>query len=78
MLLVVDCKGLKRDDGLDLSQITCPCDELVFSKEAFTNLGLIHTRKTDGEVGLQKFGVTDQLIVPFKSCIAISWASLVA
>ena len=58
--------------------ILCPCDEVVFSKEAFTNIGLIHTRKTDGEVGLQKFGVTDQLIVLFKSCIAISWASLVA
>ncbi|XP_027399201.1 antigen WC1.1-like [Bos indicus x Bos taurus] len=54
MLLVIDCKGLKRDDDLDLSQlmpklITCPCDEVVFSKEAFTNLGLIHTRNTDGE-----------------------------
>ena len=70
MLLVIDCKGLKRDDGLDLSQlmtklITCPCDEVVFSKEAFTNLGLIHTRNTDGEVGLQNFGVTNQLIVSF-------------
>ena len=51
MLLVIDCKGLKRDDGLDLSLlttklITCPRDEVVFSKEAFTNIGLIHTRKT--------------------------------
>ena len=70
MLLVIDCKGLKRDDDLDLSQlmpklITCPCDEVVFSKEAFTNLGLIHTRNTDGEVGLQNFGVTNQSIVSF-------------
>ena len=44
MFLVIDCNGLNRDDGLDLSQlmtklITCPCDEVVFSKEAFTNLG---------------------------------------
>ena len=70
MLLVIDCKGLKRDDGLDLSQlmtklITCPCDEVVFSKEAFTNLGLIHTRNTDGEVGLKYSGITSQLF-PFK------------
>ena len=70
MLLVIVCKGLKRDDGLDLSQlmtklITCPCEEVVFGKETFTNLGPISARNTDGEVGLQHFGVTNQLIVSF-------------
>ena len=45
--------------------ILCPCDEVVFSTEAFTNLGPSHARNTDGEVGLQYFGVTTQLIVSF-------------
>ena len=69
MFLVIDCKGLNRGDGLDLSQLmtllfpSCSSDEVVFSKEAFINLGPIHARNTDGEGGLQHFGVTTQLII---------------
>ena len=69
MFLVIDCKRLNRDDGLDLSQLmtllfpSCSSDEVVFSKEAFINLGPIHARNTDGEGGLQCFGVTTQLII---------------
>ena len=59
MFLVIDCKGLNRGDGLDLSQLmtllfpSCSCDEVVFGKGAFTNPGTIHARNTDGGVGLQ-------------------------
>ena len=66
MFLVIDCNGLNRDDGLDLSQLmtllfpSCSCDEVVFGKVVFTNLGPIHARNADGEGGLQCFGVTTQ------------------
>ena len=69
MFLVIDCKRLNRDDGLDLSQLmnfffpSCSCDEVVFGKGVFTNLGPIHARNADGEGGLQRFGVTTQLII---------------
>ena len=69
MFLVIDCNGLNRDDGLDLNQLmallfpSCSCDEVVFSKGVFTNLGPIHARNEDGEGGLQRFGVTTQLII---------------
>ena len=69
MFLGRDGKGLKRDDGLDISQLmtllfpSCSCDEVVFGKGVFTNLGPIHARNTDGEGGLQRFGVTTQLII---------------
>ena len=69
MFLVIDCKRLNRDDGLDLSQLmtllfpSCSCDEVVFGKGVFTNLSPIYTRNTDGEGGLQHFGVTTQLII---------------
>ena len=69
MFLVIDCKRLNRDDGLDLSQLMTllfpsrSCDEVVFGKGAFTNLSPIYTRNTDGEGGLQCFGVTTQLII---------------
>ena len=59
MLLIIEYKGLNKDDGLDLSQLmtllfpSCPCDEVVFGKGAFTNPGTIHARNTDGGVGLQ-------------------------
>ena len=65
MFLVIDCEGLNRGDGLDLSQLMTllfpsrSCDEVVFGKGAFTNLSLIYTRNTDGEVGLQNFVVTN-------------------
>ena len=68
-LMGTDCKGLNRGDGLDLSQLmtllspSCSCDELVFGKGVFTNLGPIHARNADGEGGLQRFGVTTQLII---------------
>ena len=69
MFLVIDCKGLNRDDGLDLSQLmnllfpSCSCDEVVFGKGVFTNLSPIHARNTDGEAGLQCFGITTPLII---------------
>ena len=70
VLLVIDCKGVNRDDGLHHQLMTLllllrPCDEVVFGKEAFNNLGIIHTRNTDGEVGLKHSGITSQLF-PFK------------
>ena len=55
MILVIDCEGLNRDVGLDLSQLTTllfpsrPCDEVVFGKGVFMNPGPIHARNTDGE-----------------------------
>ena len=36
---------------------------MVFGKGVFTNLGPIHARNADGEGGLQRFGVTTQLII---------------
>ena len=62
MLPVIYCKGLKRYDGLDLSQLmtlvfpSCSCDEVVFGKGVFTNLGPIHARNADGE------GVSNALV----------------
>ena len=77
MFLVIDCRGLNRDDGLDLSQLmtllfpSFSCDEVVFGKGVFTNLGPIHARNTDGEVGHQYFGVTTQVIVSFEGHIVL-------
>ena len=42
--LVIDCKGLNRDNGLHLSQLmtllfpSCSCDEVIFGKAVFTIL----------------------------------------
>ena len=69
MFLVIDCNGLNKDDGRDLSQLmtllfpSCSCDEVVFGKGVFTNLGPINARNADGEGGLQRFAVTTQLII---------------
>ena len=51
ILLVIDCKGLNRNDGLDLSQLMtllfppCLSDVVVFGKGDFTNPGSIHPCK---------------------------------
>ncbi|CAI9166177.1 unnamed protein product [Rangifer tarandus platyrhynchus] len=53
MLLIIGCKGLNKDNGLDLSQLmtflfpSCPCDEVVFGEGAFTNPAL-ELRLKDG------------------------------
>lgn len=45
----------QEEDGLDLSQLmtllfpSCPCDEVVISKVAFTDLRSIQARNTDSE-----------------------------